>query len=127
MTQIVFTEKAPKAIGPYSQGIQVGNLLFLSGQIPVDPSSNNVVENDIVIQTNQVMKNIEAILKSQQLSFENIVKTTIFLKDMNQFILVNDEYSKHLGNHRPARSTVEVSRLPKDVLIEIEVIACSTI
>lgn len=127
MTQIVFTEKAPKAIGPYSQGIQVGNLLFLSGQIPVDPSSNNVVENDIVIQTNQVMKNIKAILKSQQLSFENIVKTTIFLKDMNQFILVNDEYSKHLGNHRPARSTVEVSRLPKDVLIEIEVIACSTI
>ena len=78
MTQIVFTEKAPKAIGPYSQGIQVGNLLFLSGQIPVDPSSNNVVENDIVIQTNQVMKNIEAILKSQQLSFENIVKQRFF-------------------------------------------------
>lgn len=127
MTQVIFTEKAPKAIGPYSQGIQVGNLLFLSGQIPVDPASSEVVENDIVIQTNQVMKNIGAILESQQLSIKNIVKTTIFLKDMNQFALVNEEYSKYLGDHQPARSTVEVSRLPKDVLIEIEVIASLTI
>lgn len=123
MTQTIFTEKAPRAIGPYSQGVQVGDLLFLSGQIPVDPVSNEVVENDIVIQTNQVMKNIAAILESQQLNFLNIAKTTIFTKDMDQFALVNEEYSKHLGDHRPARSTVEVSRLPKDVLVEIEVIA----
>lgn len=123
MSQIIFTENAPKAIGPYSQGVQVGDLLFLSGQIPVDPSTGEVVEHDIVIQTNQVMENIKAILESQQLSVQNIAKTTIFLQDMNQFSLVNEEYSKHLGDHRPARSTVEVSRLPKDVLVEIEVIA----
>jgi 2-iminobutanoate/2-iminopropanoate deaminase len=123
MTQTIFTEKAPKAIGPYSQGIQVGDLLFLSGQIPVDPETNEVVENDIVSQTNQVMKNIKAILDSQRLSVKNIVKSTIFLKDMNQFSVVNEEYGKHLEDHRPARSTIEVSRLPKDVLIEIEVVA----
>ncbi|MDQ0970823.1 2-iminobutanoate/2-iminopropanoate deaminase [Neobacillus niacini] len=121
--QTIFTEKAPKAIGPYSQAVEAGNLLFLSGQIPVDPKTNEVVENDIEVQTNQVMKNIKAILESQQLSVNNIVKTTIFLKDMNQFAVVNEEYGKHLGDHRPARSTVEISRLPKDVLIEIEVIA----
>jgi 2-iminobutanoate/2-iminopropanoate deaminase len=119
----IFTEKAPNAIGPYSQGMKVGNLLFLSGQIPVDPETNEVVENDIVAQTDQVMKNIKAILENQQLSIESIVKTTIFIKDMDQFTAVNEEYGRHLGEHRPARSTVEISRLPKDVLIEIEVIA----
>jgi len=126
MTQIIYTDNAPKAIGPYSQGVIVGELLFLSGQIPVNPTSNEIVENDIITQTNQVMKNIAAILESQHLSIKNIVKTTIFLKDMQQFALVNDEYSRHLGEHRPARSTVEVSRLPKDVLVEIEVIATLT-
>jgi 2-iminobutanoate/2-iminopropanoate deaminase len=123
MMQTIFTEKAPKAIGPYSQAVEAGDLLFLSGQIPVDPVTNEVVENDIIIQTNQVMKNIKAILESQNLSVKNIVKTTIFLKDMNQFSVVNEQYAKQFGDHRPARSTVEVSRLPKDVLIEIEVIA----
>ena len=123
MIKPIHTDNAPQAIGPYSQGIRVGEFLFLSGQIPVNPETNEVVENDIVIQTNQVMKNIKAILESQGLSVENIVKTTIFLKDMNQFGAVNEEYARHLGNHRPARSTVEVCRLPKDVLIEIEVIA----
>ncbi|WP_010676650.1 RidA family protein [Bacillus timonensis] len=123
MTQAIFTDKAPKAIGPYSQGVKVGNLLFLSGQIPVDPDTNEVVQNDIVIQTKQVMKNIKAILEAQQLSVTDIVKTTIFLKEMSQFAVVNEEYGKQLGDHRPARSTVEVSRLPKDVLIEIEVVA----
>ncbi|MGG0511194.1 RidA family protein [Priestia megaterium] len=123
MYTTIFTENAPKAIGPYSQGVKVGNLLFLSGQIPVDPETNEVVESDVVIQTNQVMKNIKAILENQKLSVKNIVKTTIFVKNLKEFSTVNDEYSRHLGNHRPARSTVEVSRLPKDVLIEIEVIA----
>ncbi|WP_033829474.1 RidA family protein [Bacillus andreraoultii] len=123
MFKIIQTEKAPKAIGPYSQGIKVGNLLFLSGQIPVNPATNEVVKGDIVAQTNQVMKNIQAILESEGLSIENVIKATIFLSDMNQFTLVNEAYASHLGDHRPARSTVEVSRLPKDVLIEIEVIA----
>jgi 2-iminobutanoate/2-iminopropanoate deaminase len=97
--------------------------LFLSGQIPVNPETNEVVEKDIVAQTNQVMKNISAILESEGLTLNNVVKTTIFLADMEQFATVNEEYAKHLGDHRPARSTIEVSRLPKDVLIEIEVIA----
>lgn len=123
MFKRIQTDKAPQAIGPYSQGIEVGNFLFLSGQIPVDPETNEIVKKDIVVQTNQVMENIAAILQSEGLSLDNIVKTTIFLADMEQFSIVNEEYSKHLGDHRPARSTVEVSRLPKDVLIEIEVIA----
>lgn len=123
MFKKIQTDRAPQAIGPYSQGIEVGNFIFLSGQIPVNPETNEVVEKDVVVQTNQVMKNIAAILESEGLSLNNIVKTTIFLADMNQFSIVNEEYAKHLGDHRPARSTVEVSRLPKDVLIEIEVIA----
>ncbi|MED1674118.1 RidA family protein [Pallidibacillus thermolactis] len=123
MFKKIETNQAPKAIGPYSQGVEVGNFLFLSGQIPVNPETNEVVEKDIVAQTNQVMKNISAILESEGLTLNNIVKTTIFLADMEQFATVNEEYAKHLGDHRPARSTIEVSRLPKDVLIEIEVIA----
>lgn len=89
----------------------------------VDPETNEVVKNDILVQTNHVMKNIKAILESRMLSVQNIVKTTIFLKDLRQFEIVNQEYGKHLEDHLPARSTVEVARLPKDVLIEIEVIA----
>jgi 2-iminobutanoate/2-iminopropanoate deaminase len=123
MFKTILTESAPRPIGPYSQGIQAGELLFLSGQMPVDPETNEVVQNDIAVQTNQVMKNIKAILEEAGLSIVNIIKTTIFLKDMNQFSIVNEEYSKYLGVHRPARTTVEVSRLPKDVQIEIEVIA----
>ncbi|MCU9601670.1 RidA family protein [Pallidibacillus thermolactis] len=123
MFKKIETNQAPKAIGPYSQGVEVGNFLFLSGQIPVNPETNEVVEKDIVAQTNQVMKNISAILESEGLTLNDVVKTTIFLADMEQFATVNEEYAKHLGDHRPARSTIEVSRLPKDVLIEIEVIA----
>jgi 2-iminobutanoate/2-iminopropanoate deaminase len=119
----IFTENAPKAIGPYSQGVQIDNFLFVSGQTPIDPQTNEIVESDIIIQTNQVMENIKAILASEGLTIENIIKTTIFLKDMNHFSIVNEEYGKQLGSHRPARSTVEVSRLPKDALIEIEAIA----
>jgi len=123
MFNTILTESAPKPIGPYSQGIKAGELVFISGQMPVDPETNEVVQNDIAVQTNQVMKNIKAILEEADLSVVNIIKTTIFLKDMNQFSIVNEEYSKYLGVHRPARTTVEVSRLPKDVQIEIEVIA----
>ncbi|NCU18625.1 RidA family protein [Pallidibacillus pasinlerensis] len=123
MLKKIATDHAPQAIGPYSQGIEVGNFLFLSGQIPINPETGEVEANDIVGQTNQVMKNIAAILESEGLTLNNIVKTTIFITDMNQFAQLNEEYARHLGDHRPARSTVEVSRLPKDVLVEIEVIA----
>ncbi|MGD2432840.1 RidA family protein [Bacillus velezensis] len=124
MLKAVFTEKAPKAIGPYSQGIKVQGFLFLSGQLPVNPNTDEVPA-DIREQTIQVLKNIESILKSEDLKIENIVKTTIFLKNLGDFHAVNEEYGKYLGDHRPARSTIEVSRLPKDVQIEIEVIAYS--
>ncbi|MDM5203830.1 RidA family protein [Bacillus velezensis] len=124
MLKAVFTEKAPKAIGPYSQGIKVQDFLFLSGQLPVNPNTDEVPA-DIREQTIQVLKNIESILKSEDLKIENIVKTTIFLENLGDFQAVNEEYGKYLGDHRPARSTFEVSRLPKDVQIEIEVIAYS--
>jgi 2-iminobutanoate/2-iminopropanoate deaminase len=123
MMKMISTNNAPKAIGPYSQAVKIGGFMYLSGQIPINPETNEVVENDIVTQTQQVLKNIEAILDEENLSIEHIVKTTIFVKDMNQFGIVNEAYAKFLGNHRPARSTVEASRLPKDVLIEIETIA----
>ncbi len=123
MIQPISTNKAPQAIGPYSQAIKTDNVLYLSGQIPVNPETNEIISNDIAEQTGQVMKNIKAILEEEDLSIERIVKTTIFLKDLSQFTIVNEEYSKFLGNHRPARSTIEVSRLPKDVQIEIEAIA----
>jgi len=123
MIKPISTDKAPQAIGPYSQAIKTENVLYLSGQIPVNPETNEIISNDIAEQTGQVMKNIKAILEEEDLSIERIVKTTIFLKDLSQFNIVNEEYSKFLGDHRPARSTIEVSRLPKDVQIEIEAIA----
>jgi 2-iminobutanoate/2-iminopropanoate deaminase len=123
MIKTISTDKAPQAIGPYSQAVKVGSFLFLSGQIPINPESNQIETTDVAEQTTQVMKNIEAILENQGLGLENIVKTTIFIKDMEQFATINEIYGSFLGDHRPARSTVEVSRLPKDVQIEIEVIA----
>jgi len=123
MYKAVFTEKAPKALGPYSQAIRVGDFMFISGQTPINPETNEIVESDIVLQTRQAMENIKAILEKEGLSLNHLVKTTIFLKDMNQFSTVNEEYGKYLRDHRPARSTVEVSRLPKDALVEIEAIA----
>ncbi|WP_106496281.1 RidA family protein [Lentibacillus sp. Marseille-P4043] len=122
MMKSLFTEKAPKAIGPYSQALKAGDFLFISGQIPVNPETNEVVESEIGKQTEQVMNNIRGILESEGLTFNHVIKTMIFINDMNQFSIVNEEYSKHLNNHKPARSTVEVSRLPKDVLVEIEAI-----
>ncbi len=114
---------APEAIGPYSQAIRVGDFLFLSGQIPINPATNKVETADIREQTRQVMNNIQAILENEGLEFKNIIKTTIFITNMEQFAIINDEYGTLLGEHRPARSTIEVSRLPKDVSIEIEVVA----
>lgn len=119
----VLTVNAPQPIGPYSQAIKSGNLLFCSGQIALDPQSGQVVGTDVEAQTRQVMQNIEAVLKAGGASFENVIKTTIFLKSMGDFPKVNQIYGLHFKETPPARSTVEVSRLPKDVLVEIEVIA----
>ena len=113
------TESAPKAIGPYSQAVCVGNLLFTSGQIPLD-LNGQVVSGGIEEQTHQVFRNLEAVLKAAGIGFRQVIKATVFIKDMNQFAEINEIYASYMGDHKPARSTVEVSRLPKDVGIEIE-------
>ena len=120
---ILSTERAPAAIGPYSQAVGFGNLLVLSGQIALDPDTGEIVTGDTTVQTEQVMSNIEKVLEAANLGFENVVKTTIFLANMNDFGAVNEVYGKRFEKNPPARSTVEVSRLPKNVQVEIEVIA----
>jgi 2-iminobutanoate/2-iminopropanoate deaminase len=119
----ILSAKAPKPIGPYSQAIQTGGLLFCSGQIALDAATGQVAAQDVEGQTKKVMENIEAVLTEAQCNFDSIVKTTIFLKSMNDFPKVNEIYGSYFKGTPPARSTVEVSRLPKDVLVEIEVIA----
>lgn len=121
--QIITTDKAPDAIGPYSQGVLAGDFLFVSGQIPIDPKTNQIIEGDIALQTKQVMENIKGILESGGASMNNVVKATLYIKDMDEYGRINEVYSAYLGNVQPARSTVEVRRLPKDVRIEIDVIA----
>jgi 2-iminobutanoate/2-iminopropanoate deaminase len=118
----VQTTLAPAAIGPYSQGIIVNNLFYSSGQIPLT-ADGNLVEGDIKKQTRQVFQNLEAVLTAAGSSFDQVVKATVFIKDMNEFALVNEIYGEYFSAHKPARSCVEVARLPKDVLIEIEVVA----
>jgi len=120
---IVTTPSAPAAIGPYSQGIRLGNLLFCSGCIPLDPSTMEIVPGGVEAQTEQVLKNLKAVVEAGGSELGKVVKTTVFLKSMNDFATVNGIYGKFFGNHAPARSAVEVARLPKDVLIEIECIA----
>ncbi|MGC6769675.1 RidA family protein [Enterococcus sp. LJL51] len=119
----IHTENAPKAIGPYVQGNIVNGLLFASGQVPLDPATGEIVGETIEAQTKQVIKNIQAILDEAGSSFDQVVKTTCFLKDMNDFAAFNEVYAAAFSTKLPARSAVEVARLPKDVLIEIEVIA----
>ena len=123
MRQAISSSDAPKAIGPYSQAIRAGNLLFLSGQIPLDPSTGNIVDGDITAQTERVFQNITAVLKAAGASFENVVRTTVFLADMNEFAAMNAVYGKFVVDPPPARSTVQVARLPRDVRVEIDVIA----
>ncbi len=120
---IISTVNAPSAIGPYSQANQVGNLVFTSGQIPLDPETMKVVEGGISEQTEQVMKNLLAVLNAAQASASTVVKTTCFIKDMDDFVAFNEVYGKYFPESAPARSCVEVARLPKDVLVEVEAIA----
>ena len=122
MKKIIYTKDAPNAIGPYSQAILSNNTLYCSGQIAID-FKGNLKNESIEEETKQIIKNIAAVLKKAEMDFSNVVKTTIFLKDMNDFSIVNNIYQKTFENEPPARETVEVSRLPKDVNIEISVIA----
>ncbi|MEK3884228.1 RidA family protein [Paenibacillus sp. PL2-23] len=124
--QVISTTDAPAAIGPYSQAIKLGGLLFTSGQIPLD-ASGALVEGGIEEQTHQVFRNLKAVLTEAGATFQDVVKATVFLKDMNQFATVNGIYASYFGEHKPARSAVEVARLPKDVLVEIEVIASTSV
>ena len=123
MKNVISTEKAPKAIGPYSQAIEAAGLLFASGQIPIVPATGEIVAGGIEEQTMQVLSNVEAILAANGLGFSDVVKTTVFLSDMNDFATVNGIYAKAFVENPPARSCVQVARLPKDVKIEIETIA----
>jgi 2-iminobutanoate/2-iminopropanoate deaminase len=123
MKKVIQTDKAPKAIGPYSQAIQAGNMIFLSGQIPIDPKTGELTGGDIRQQTQQVLENIKGLLESQRLGMEDVIKVTIFLKDMGNFNQVNEVYAAYFSSSPPARSTVEVAKLPRNVEIEIEAIA----
>ena len=123
MRQAIATDSAPKAIGPYSQAIKAGNLLFCSGQIPLDPATSALIEGDIAAQTRRVFANIEAILAAAGTGFDRVVKTTVFLADMNDFAAMNEVYATYFTSPAPARSTVAAAGLPKGARIEIEVIA----
>ena len=120
--EVIFTEKAPKAIGPYSQAIKSGNLLFISGQVPVNPATGELT-GDIKTQTRQVLENIKSILLAARASTIDIVKTTVFLKNLDDFNIMNEVYREYFPNNAPARSTIEVIRIPRGALIEIEAIA----
>ena len=121
--EVIHTNNAPAAIGPYSQAIKAGNLLFVSGQVPFVPATGEIVEGDVKAQTAQSLKNLQAILKEAGADFSNVVKTTVFIKDMNEFAQVNEVYAEYFGENKPARACVEVARLPRDVKVEIELIA----
>lgn len=121
--EIISTEKAPAAIGPYSQANQIGNMIFTSGQIPLVPETMEVEEGDITAQTERVMENLMAVLEAAKASAETVIKTTCFLSDMNNFAAFNEVYARYFPANAPARSCVEVARLPKDVLVEVEAVA----
>ncbi len=123
MRQTISTDDSPKAIGPYSQAIKANGLVFLSGQIPLDPATQQLITGDVAVQTERVLQNITGILNAAGSSLAQVVKTTVFLKSMNDFAAMNEVYGRHFTAEPPARSTVEVARLPKDVLVEIDVVA----
>ncbi|MCR1900234.1 RidA family protein [Irregularibacter muris] len=121
--EIISTPKAPAAIGPYSQAVKLGNLVFTSGQVPFIPETGEVIEGDIQAQARRSLDSIKAILEAAGTSLDNVVKTTVFIKDMNDFAKINEVYAQYFTEKQPARSCVEVARLPRDVGVEIEVIA----
>jgi 2-iminobutanoate/2-iminopropanoate deaminase len=121
--KIIRTDNAPAPIGPYSQAVQFGNTIYISGQIPLDPQTGNLVQDSIQAETHQVMKNLKAILETAGMDFSNVIKTSIFLMDMGQFGQVNEVYGSYFGEGAPARETVQVSGLPKGVNVEISMIA----
>ena len=123
MKKTVSTDKAPKAIGPYSQAVILNGVVYLSGQIPTDPSTNQLVEGDIAAQTERVIMNLKAVLEASGASLESVVKTTVFLKDMGDFPKMNEVYGRFFAANPPARSTVQAARLPRDVSVEIDAIA----
>ena len=123
MKKIIFSKNAPAPIGPYSQAVLFNQTLYVSGQICIDPASGNLVNKDIISETHQVMKNIQSILNEAGFDFSDVVKTTIFVKDLNNFTTINNTYGEYFNANPPARETVEVSRLPKDVNVEISCIA----
>ena len=123
MREIISTEKAPGAIGPYSQAIKTGGMVFCSGQIPINPETGEFVSNDISEQTEQVLKNLSAVLEAAGASLESVVKTTVFLADMSDFAAMNEVYGRFFSENKPARATVQAARLPRDAKVEIECIA----
>ena len=123
MKKVISTDKAPKAIGPYSQAIQAGDFLFCSGAGPMDPASGQIVEGDIAAKTRRVLDNLKAEVAAAGFSWDDVVKTTVFLKDMNQFAAMNEAYAAYFAKDPPARSTVQAARLPRDIDVEIELIA----
>ena len=123
MKEIVATERAPRAIGPYSQAVRSGNFLFASGQIPIDPATGEFVAGGITEQTEQVMRNVSAILEAAGAGLQQVVKTTVFLADMDDFTPMNEVYGRYFGENPPARATVQAARLPRDARVEIEAIA----
>ncbi len=125
MIETVATDRGPKAIGPYSQAVRANGFVFLSGQIPLDPNTQLVVEGDVAAQTERVLENLKGVVEAAGSSLQHVVKTTVFLSDMNDFAAMNEVYSRYFTAHKPARSTVEVSRLPKNVRVEIDLIALS--
>jgi 2-iminobutanoate/2-iminopropanoate deaminase len=123
MANVISTDAAPKAIGPYSQAIVAGNLIFTSGQIPLDPATQQMVEGDVRVQAERVMENLAGVLKAAGVGFAQVVKSTIFLADLGDFAVVNEVYGKRFPSNPPARSTVQVAALPKGARVEIELIA----
>jgi 2-iminobutanoate/2-iminopropanoate deaminase len=123
MREVIATEHAPKAIGPYSQAIRAQGLIFTSGQVAIDPTTQQVIDGDVSAQTDRVLKNLAAILEASGSTLDKVLRCTVFLKNMTDFAVMNEVYGRYFKNAPPARSTVEVARLPKDVLVEIDVIA----
>ena len=123
MKKVIATDRAPKAIGPYSQAIVSNGFVFLSGQIPLDPATGSLVPGGIIEQTTRVLDNIQAVLSASGARLENVVKTTVYLKDLSQFTTMNEVYARYFPQNAPARSTIEAARLPRDVLVEIDAIA----